>query len=117
MQSHIPHYIRARLKAGQNRLLQAGGGDDCGLWIADCGLKNSAALINPQSEFRNLKSCDPPATAGGSDLTPRRNGRTLVVTRHNPLRKTASQNTRLVSSYVLKVLTRARRRRRNSRQS
>src|SRR5437763_10046457 len=57
----------SRSEAGQNRLLQAGGGDDCGLWIAECGLEDSGLLINPQSEFRIPQSRGPLA-AGGSDL-------------------------------------------------
>ena len=33
-------------------------GEDCGLWIADCGIKNRAALINPQSAIRIPQSTD-----------------------------------------------------------
>src|SRR2546421_412560 len=54
-------------ESGQNRLLQADGTQDCGLRIAECGLKNSGLLINPQSEFYNPQSvCS--LAAGGSDL-------------------------------------------------
>src|SRR5688572_13455656 len=44
----------------------AGGLFDCGFRIWECGF--AACLeFNPKSAFRNPKSPDPPATAGGSD--------------------------------------------------